>query len=195
MSDFTSDPVMPQRRRSRPGEWWFAGSLLFAIAAPALIAITLELREKVALLQKEGVVCDAVLTGKRTGERTYTSTKGRTRTTTSYLLDLSYDALSKNRFAEWNNGRSYLPSVTPARATKEIEVSKADFEPMQVGAQTLLVVTPYPSNIAMLASEARDLASGVQIIVQWCLAALCLLLAVWCSWRGWRARGTAAQAG
>lgn len=188
MSDFTADPVVPPRRRSSPGEWWFAACLLFAIAAPTLIAITLELEAKVTLLQKEGRVSDAVLSGKRTAERTYTSTKGRTRTTTSYLLSFSYDALSTNRFDEWNNGRSYLPSVTPARSTKEIEVSKADYEAMQTGAQTFLVVTPYPSNLAMLASEARSLASGVQIIVQWCLAVVCLLLAAWTGRRGWLAR-------
>jgi hypothetical protein len=191
MSDFTADPVVPPRRRSRPGEWWFAACLLFAIAAPTLIAITLELQAKVTLLQKEGRVSDAVLSGKRTAERTYTSTKGRTRTTTSYLLSFSYDVLSTNRFDEWNNGRSYLPSVTPARSTKEIEVSKADYEAMQTGAQTFLVVTPYPSNLAMLASEARSLASGVQIIVQWCLAVVCLLLAAWTGRRGWLARRAA----
>jgi hypothetical protein len=191
MSDFTADPVVPPRRRSRPGEWWFAACLLFAIAAPTLIAITLELQAKVTVLQKEGRVSDAVLSSKRTAERTYTSTKGRTRTTTSYLLSFSYDALSTNRFDEWNNGRSYLPSVTPARSTKEIEVSKADYESMQTGTQTFLVVTPYPSNLAMLASEARSLASGVQIIVQWCLAIVCLLLAAWTGRRGWLARRAA----
>lgn len=194
MSDFTADPVVPPRRRSRPGEWWFAACLLFAIAAPTLIAITLELQAKVTLLQKEGRVSDAVLSSKRTAERTYTSTKGRTRTTTSYLLSFAYDALSTNRFDEWNNGRSYLPSVTPARSTREIEVSKADYEAMQTGAQTFLVVTSYPSNLAMLASEARSLASGVQIIVQWCLAVVCLLLAAWTGRRGWLAR-RAARAG
>ena len=191
MSDFTADPVVPPRRRSRPGEWWFAACLLFAIAGPTLMGITIELQGKVALLQEKGLVCDAVLSSKRTAEHTYTSTKGRTRTTTSYLLSFSYDALSKNRFEDWNNGRSYLPSVTPARSTKEIAVSKADFEAMQTGAQTFLVVTPYPSNLAMLASEARSLASGVQIIVQWCLAVLCLLLAAWTGRRGWLARRAA----
>lgn len=191
MSDFTADPVVPPRRRSRPGEWWFAACLLFAIAGPTLMGITIELQGKVALLQEKGLVCDAVLSSKRTAEHTYTSTKGRTRTTTSYLLSFSYDALSTNRFEDWNNGRSYLPSVTPARSTKEIAVSKADFEAMQTGAQTFLVVTPYPSNLAMLASEARSLASGVQIIVQWCLAVLCLLLAAWTGRRGWLARRAA----
>ena len=191
MSDFTADPVVPPRRRSRPGEWWFAACLLFAIAGPTLMGITIELQGKVALLQEKGLVCDAMLSSKRTAEHTYTSTKGRTRTTTSYLLSFSYDALSKNRFEDWNNGRSYLPSVTPARSTKEIAVSKADFEAMQTGAQTFLVVTPYPSNLAMLASEARSLASGVQIIVQWCLAVLCLLLAAWTGRRGWLARRAA----
>ena len=191
MSDFTADPVVPPRRRSRPGEWWFAACLLFAIAGPTLMGITIELQGKVALLQEKGLVCDAMLSSKRTAEHTYTSTKGRTRTTTSYLLSFSYDALSTNRFEDWNNGRSYLPSVTPARSTKEIAVSKADFEAMQTGAQTFLVVTPYPSNLAMLASEARSLASGVQIIVQWCLAVLCLLLAAWTGRRGWLARRAA----
>ncbi len=191
MSDFTADPVVPPRRRSRPGEWWFAACLLFAIAGPTLMGITIELQGKVALLQEKGLVCDAVLSSKRTAEHTYTSTKGRTRTTTSYLLSFSYDALSTNRFEDWNNGRSYLPSVTPARSTKEIAVSKADYESMQTGAQTFLVITPYPSNLAMLASEARSLASGVQIIVQWCLAVLCLLLAAWTGRRGWLARRAA----
>ncbi len=191
MSDFTADPVVPPRRRSRPGEWWFAACLLFAIAGPTLMGITIELQGKVALLQEKGLVCDAVLSSKRTAEHTYTSTKGRTRTTTSYLLSFSYDALSTNRFEDWNNGRSYLPSVTPARSTKEIAVSKADFEAMQTGAQTFLVVTPYPSNLAMLASEARSPASGVQIIVQWCLAVVCLLLAAWTGRRGWLARRAA----
>lgn len=188
MSNTTSIPPATQKRKSKPGEWWFVTAIVCALVAPVLIGITLETEAKVATIRKEGVVAEAVVKGHRTEEHTSTGTKGRTRSTTSYLLSLSYDLMSKNRFVEWNAGKAYLPSPNPAQGTAEIEVSQAQYNELSDGTQTLVALIPYQSDTMKLASEMKWLASGTQSLIQFCIAGVAALMAIWAGWRGWKAR-------
>lgn len=188
MNDATSSPHTIQKPKTKPGEWWFVASILFLVTSPVLFFITLDIDAKVAIIQKDGVVSEAVVKGHRTEEHTHTNSKGRTRSTTSYLLNLSYDLMSKNRFSDWNAGKPYLPSPNPANSTTEIEVKKPQYEELADGAQTMVALIPYKTETMKLASEMKWLASGTQSMIQYAISAVGLVVGIWTGLRGWKLR-------
>jgi hypothetical protein len=179
------------QKPARPGEWWLVLSVLGLLVGPVLIGITVEMDAEVAAMKKDGVVSEAVVVSRRSEERTRTSNKGRTRTSTSYLLTLSYDLMSKNRFADWNEGKVYEPAKYPAKTTAEIEVSQAHYESLTDGAKTMAVMLPGQFKSLALADEMKRLATGVQSMIQYAVSAAAILLGFWSGWRWWKARKAA----
>ncbi len=179
------------RRPAKPGEWWFALSFLCLLLAPVLLMITLETQKKIAALEKDSFVAAATVIGRRMQEHTKTGTKNRTLSTTSYLLTLSYDLMSKNRFADSNAGKAYLPSKDPVLSTGEIEVSRNSYDQLPEGHATLAAYLPGQADSLMLADEAKRLAKGVQTMIQGAIVVLALALGLFAAKLGFTARRAA----
>lgn len=181
-------------RPSKPGEWWLIVSFSCVLIAPVLIGITFESGKEVAAMKKLGVVAEAEVMSRRTEEHTHNRKKGRTSSTTSYLLTLSYDLMSKNTFSAWNESGAYTPSKYPAKASGEFEVTQAQYDALPEGTKTMAAHIPDQYKSLNLAEEMKWQASGVQSMIQYAISGVLLLIAVWSGRRGWKARKAAKAA-
>ncbi len=185
-----NSPLM--KPKTKPGEWWFVASFLCLLCAPVLFFVTQETDQKIQAIVKDGIVSEAVVKLKYSREVAHTSSTGKARSTTSYMLSLSYDLMSKNRYADWSAGKAYVAPPYPAQTTAEIEVSKSDHESLKEGDKTLIAMIPYQSETVKLASDVQWLASGTQSRIQLALVVIMVLIGLWTGHRGWRARKNAA---
>jgi hypothetical protein len=170
--------------KNKKGEWWLIFGLISILLAVGVAGVVSIHMPRIAKLRAEGLVAQATLLAKAQQTRHYRSSKGRDKTTTDYVLNVSYDSLATQRFADLAPGNVPATSASPVTITHEMISSKADYERYQVGDKFDVVYLPYRSFAPEFGEFVRDYQPFYQILFA-LVAGVC---GCWMTLKGWRLR-------
>lgn len=172
----------------KPGDFrlWFG--ILMVLCGPFVWFINAENDAKFAVLAEQGIVAAGTVTDMSSDDRQYTTTRGRTRTTTDYMVEVSYDALSEQRYAEWRATGRYAAPSSAIRSSWDVTLPKSEWEDMAVGQQTHVVYLPGDLYSMHLASTVESITDGWQSPITKLIAVLLLVAGAYFTWSGGRIR-------
>jgi hypothetical protein len=174
--------------KGKQGEWWLIFGLIGILLAVGIVGVVGTHMPRIAKLRAEGVVARATLLAKAEQTRHYRSSKGRDKTTTDYVLSVSYDLLSPQRYADLAPGKAPSTSANPVATSHDMISSKADYERYNVGDKFDVVYLRNRSFEPEFAEFVRDYQPFYQIIFA-LAAGIC---GIWMALKGWRMRKLAA---
>lgn len=172
----------------KPGDFrlWFG--ILMVLGGPVVWGINAENDAKFAVLAERGVVAAGTVTDMTSDDRQYTTSRGRTRTTTDYVVEVSYDAMSEQPYADWRATGRYARPSYPTRSSWDVTLPKSEWEDMAIGEATHVVYLPGDLYSMRLASTVDAMINGWQSPLTKLAAVLALLAGIWLTWSGGRIR-------
>lgn len=152
----------------KPGDFrlWFG--ILMVACGPFVWFINAENEAKFAVLAERGIVAAGTIT--------------------DYVVELSYDALSDQSYAQWRATGRYETPSSATRSSWDVTLSKSEWEDMAVGQQTHVVYLPGDLYSMHLASTLEAITHGWQSPLTKLVAVLLLVAGVYRSWSGGRVR-------
>jgi hypothetical protein len=170
--------------KGKKGEWWLIFGLIGILLAVGIVSVVSTHMPRIAKLRAEGMVARATLLSKAEQTRHYRSSKGRDRTTIDYVLSVSYDFISRQRYADLAPGKAPAPSANPAISTHDMIGSKADYELYNVGDKFDVVYLPSRS----FEPEFHERVLNYQPFYQLLFALFAGIGGAWMTFKGWRVR-------
>lgn len=183
-----ADYALPARNRGKPGELTLMIGLVLCLIAPFVLVIIHTEADELALLKVNGVVAEGEIVAHGSRENRSTSRKGLDRSTTSYLLEVRFDAMARTPYAEWAEGAELVQSRFPALTTTTFEVSQPEQAASPVGSrQTVTFLPGDPSKMKLVSTVAAE-TSAAYFAKYYAAMAAMMLAGAWLIWRGWRQR-------
>lgn len=180
------------RKATSALQWWLCGVLLAALCVPAIVLISLEHGARIDGLRQAGLVTEAEITGMRQVEERYTTRKGRERTRLIDQIDLRYNMLASQPYADFVSRGERVRVDTDAKALITYTRRSQSYEMRQyrVGDRVAVVIHPDERSRAELAPFVRDFSNRTS----WIIVALLTLGGFVCgrfAWVAWRRSKTA----
>jgi len=180
--------TLPARNRGKPGELTLMIGLALLLIAPFVLVIIHTEADEFALLKANGVVAEGEIVAHDSRENTRTSRKGRDRSTTSYLLEVRFDVMSRTPYADWAEGDGLVPSRYPALTTTTFEVSQPEQAASPVGSRQTVTFLPGDPGTMKLVSTVEARTSAAYFAQYYAAMAAMMLVGAWLMRRGWRLR-------
>ena len=180
------------RKAAAALQWWLCGVLLSILCVPAVVLISLEHGARIDGLRQAGLVTEAEITAMRQVEERYTNNKGRERTRLIDQIDLRYNLLASQPYADFVARGERVQGGTDAKAliTYTRRSQSYEMRHYRVGDRVPVVIHPDERSRAELAPFVRDFSNRTS----WIIVALLTLGGLVCGWfaRGaWRRSKTA----
>lgn len=176
------------KSKGKPGEWWLIISLSCLLIGPILGLFTMGLRNENQAMQEQAVVAKAEVVRKFTEELTHSNRKGRQTNTTSYKLEVAYDAMSQNSFKGWVGGEPYKESQFPVRSTWSFETTQDWYEKVKEKDAVMIAMLPSELQSMDLAEEILETGKGPMYPLMFLGSAVLVIAGIGAGLLGWRQR-------
>lgn len=178
-------------KQGKPGELALACGLGLLFVGPVVLAILSEQDGKLDVLQSQGVVAEATVTGHDQELENYTQ-RGKPRTRTNYYLTISYDLNAATPYRDWQGSGNLVPSAYPATATTRLDVGESRQQEHPVSSTMPVVFVPGLADGPMLADEVAERTSWTYHLWHYLAVGACMVLGAMLTisgWRKWRQSG------